>query len=598
MLRKLGLAVAVVSLLATGHSAVAQSVDHPRYLKAYFLEHEDREFERAEALYREVAEDARLSEAVRREATVRADSCHEEVVSRDLARLMRPETLLYAELHAPGEQLERLAGQLGLLRDRHSAATDVGVSPVIFDELFGLRGLAISVTGFDPTRGAPSGLVVIHPGNIEIVRGLLETALPVAARPVDPVEGFATFCIEDQAYVTLTHRLIFASTSPASIRSGIQQLRGTQPNSLASSGHLDHALADRDGTLLSFGVNLERVMPLVTPLMMMGARRNPEIAMLPGLLDLPKWKSLSGRIGLSEAGAALEARFEMLEGHRNIVFNLGYMPPFDRATLARVPAGCGAVLGFSLNPRSTTVAPESSEELPPVALFDLGREIFGNLIGVAAYVTDPLQSYGGEMLPSVGLVVTSNDPLKTESIWRQLLGVASVGARRGQGTLTGDSVEVAGHPSFRFPLPEGIELYLARVGQEITLATSEAALVRALTLHGDGADESVLSDAAFAQPIAALDPATKGFALVHPARLFSIVAHRMPERDLAQAQPFVDVCGKTVLSLESSHARNYAGFRLALWSIPKVGPVIFQQFGIGTPARDEGSEAPRPRRRF
>lgn len=588
-------AVILVAIFAFGiGSASAQSVDHPKYLRAYFLENEDGQYEQAARLYREVAADARLSSDVRADARLRADICEEEVVGKDLARLMRAETLVYAELHAPGEQLERLARQLGLLQS--DTASQLGLSPILFKELLGIRGLAVSVTGFDPMRGAPAGLVVAHPGNIELLRGLLQSALPAAARQVEPVGGFPTYCIENEAYVTLTHRLIFASTSPASIAGGIQRLKGEVTSSLAASGNLAHALADRDSTLLTFGVNLARVMPMAAPFIAMGAKQNPEMAMLAPILDFQNWKSLTGRLGLGDDGAAFQTRFEMNDGHRNLAFNLLHMPPVDRATLSKVPAGVAALAAFSLNPRRKTPSqgsdhyPEggSGDALPPVALFDLGRELFGNLVSTAVFVTDPVEPVGREMMPSVVMVVTANDASKTEAIWRQWLGVASVAARQGVGSILGEPIQIGGHASYRFPMPEGVELFMARVGQELMLGTNSTAIAKAISAANSG--DSVLNDAVFAGPIGQLDPATTACAFIHPERVFRMVAPVLPAREVAQIEPFLEGYSKSVVSIETHHGRNYMGSKISLWSIPKIGPALFELLQ----ARSEHAGARRP----
>src|SRR5262249_28032384 len=126
----------------------------------------------------------------------------EEKISDDLARLMPADTLVYAEVAHPGDQAERLIKMLGLIREP-GAQTQAGgislgnglffpndftVSPALVAELKKCGGVAMAMTGLD-SHGQPEGLVALHTGNCDLLRGILETTVQVL-EPGDPIEGF------------------------------------------------------------------------------------------------------------------------------------------------------------------------------------------------------------------------------------------------------------------------------------------------------------------------------------------------------------------------------------------------------------------------
>ena len=165
----------------------------------------------ARELYLDVAGDRDLSRKLREKARSFADALGEDLASSDFTRLVPRDTIFYAELSRPGEQLSMLLDQLGLLGKVGQTPGRFGVSPLLIDGLLGMRGAAVAVTEFDPERGQPSGVLILHPGDLDIVRGLIETALPIAAQSADPIGGHPTWSIEGEAFVTLTSRLLVAS---------------------------------------------------------------------------------------------------------------------------------------------------------------------------------------------------------------------------------------------------------------------------------------------------------------------------------------------------------------------------------------------------
>ena len=85
-------------LLAAAPAALAQS-NEDLFYRAYYAEHEERDLETALSLYRRVAESGDVASDMRAKASLFGDRVAEDLAASDFARLLPPNTLLYAELN-------------------------------------------------------------------------------------------------------------------------------------------------------------------------------------------------------------------------------------------------------------------------------------------------------------------------------------------------------------------------------------------------------------------------------------------------------------------------------------------------------------------
>ena len=133
--------------------ALAQDAEE-LFFEAYYLEHEAGELERAYDLYSRVVKSRKVGKELRADAEERAAGIAEELAAADFSRLVPGDTILFAHMDRPGEQVQKLLDQLGLLRKAHEVALDrVAVSPALIDYVLGLRGAALAVVElglFDP----------------------------------------------------------------------------------------------------------------------------------------------------------------------------------------------------------------------------------------------------------------------------------------------------------------------------------------------------------------------------------------------------------------------------------------------------------------
>jgi hypothetical protein len=564
--------------------AQAQSAES-KFYQAYFLERERGDLAAAAAVYNEVATDRKADANLQAQARVRGQACEEELASADFAKLMPPNALAYVELSRPGGQLSRLLEMLGLLREDGTIVGDperrLAISPELIRELLGIRGIAAAVTSFDPASEMPTGVAILHPGDINVIRGLIETALPAGGQIVEPIEGYPTFNIEGQVFVTLTQRLVIVSAQPLEIEGVIGRLKGEDPESLANNPALAEVMRQRDPSLLFFCVNFEPVMPLLNAGLAAAGTQSRELAMAQALLDLKSLRTLVGQMGVNDEGIYVDFALQLAEGHRNLAFQFMRMPAINPDTLKRIPAGAAGFFAGALNdPDSQYVAARTAgrDQPPPVTFLDIGREIFANIVSFAIFAVpaDEQLAAGAPPIPPVAAVITVHDPVKSQALWSQMLGVGSLAS--GAGTLDGLKTEIAGVAAQRYIFPEGISIYLAHAGNDMLISPSKAAIASSLaTLKGG---QSILSDPAFAKNLKRLGPNATFALYAHPGRCVELAKPFMSPSDLAEAQPIVDLMTDTVASVVMEHSSNAFHFSTMVTGLPDIGPFVSKMITI------------------
>jgi hypothetical protein len=576
-------------LLAAGllPPVLAQSAQ-TRFHEAYYLEHSRRDHAAAARLYREVTADRSAEQSLKSEAKTRLAACEEEIATADFARLMPPQALAYIEINRPGQQLERLFKQLGLLGSEGAppASSDgenrLAISPALIRTLLGVRGIAVAITGFDPSHERPTGVAIIHAGDVEALRGLYETALPAGGRPVEPIEGCATYDIDGQALVTFTSRLLIAASQRDLIEGVLRRLRGQESDSLATEPALSDALKGREDALLFFCVNAKPMMPLLNMGLAAAGTQSRELAIAQTLLDLNSLQGLTGRGGVSDDGLFLDITLRLDSGHRNLVFNFFRMPPITADVLKVVPAGAAGFVAGALNDADSryAAAPPDEKGAPPVVTWmDIGREVFANVVSFAAFALPPdtAGEKKGAPIPDVALVMQVHDADHSRALWTQFLGVGSVAAAGGP--AEGASAKVEGLETRSFRFPDGLTIHFATAGKDVVLATSRSALGRAVAAKRDG--KSIVSDPAFSKSLARLAPDSSFALFLHPARCIELVRAHLDEDDLKEAEQVVATMKDTVASLVISHGRERFNFSAMVTGIPDISGLVAQAISEG-----------------
>lgn len=564
--------LAALALLASARPAFGQSADD-LFHRAYYLEHERADLEGALALYREAA--TKGSAELRARAARAASALEEDLAAADFARLLPGDALAYFELSRPGERVEALLGQLGLLLPEHggdattadACARRYGVSPLLVRGLLGLRGAAVAITAVDPRGGPPEGVAVLHPGHLDLLRGLVETALPNGAEPAEPIGGFATYRVEGEVWVTLTERLVVASRERGLVAAVLERLAGRRDDSLAAQESLRPALELRGDDLLFFCVNAQPLLPLLHEQIERASRSDPGLATAVAFCDIDSLRGLTGRLGVGADGLQLDVALDLAPEHRNLAFNLLRKPTLERRTLELVPHGAAFFLATTLNEPAPPGTPRAAGE-PIVTAMDFGREVFANVVDAALVGLPP---DGGGPLPDVAAVVRVNDPRRSRALWNFVLGVAAQAS--GGASMEPEHVSVGGTDVERYAIG-GVPILLAVGEDSVTLSPSAGALARVLGARAS--HRSVLDDAAFA---GALDGLRRDSTLAfcgQVGRLAAMAEPHVPEEQRAELAPYVAVLEGTSLSVALEHTSTRLALHARLCGLPDLSGLAAQ----------------------
>lgn len=574
--RKVGSGLLLL-LAVLAPTANAQSAEE-KFHKAYYLENELGDWSAAAQLYSEVTADKRASAELKTQAQTRNQFCREEIICTDMSRLMPPAALAYIELGSPGDQLTQLLKMLGLLREDGglvgASAQRFAVSPELIREILGLRGLAVAITGFDPASRQPAGVAVLHPGNLEILRGLIETALPAGGLPETSIEGYPTYNIEGQVLITITQRLIILSPQRAEIEAVVARLKGVETTSLADEPCMAEALRRNSPALLSFCVNFKPIMPLINAGLAAASGQSRELALVQAALDLQSLKMLTGRLGVDQDGLSLDVRLLLEKGHRNLAFYFLKLPAVDQEIFNRIPAGAAFCVAAALNdPQSQYHAARSEDRQPqPTMFLDLGREVFANIVSLALFALPDAAAprENGSPLPSVAAVVRVHDSEKSLALWSQALGVASLAA--GGGALDGMNVEIEQLSARRFVFPGGVSVYLLRADDDVIISPSKDAIRATLETRRDGS--SIRKDPAYGSCLRQIGNGTTMALMAHPGRCLRLARPFMSADDWTQAEPFAEAMTDTVAAISVLHSDTEFQFAARVTGLPNVGPLI------------------------
>jgi len=546
-------------------SLLAQSVEAD-FHHAYFLEREQGRLEEALALYRGIAASPSADMALKVEAESRAKALEEDLVAVDLARLMPPNAMAYAELVQPGDALLRVLDGLGLADSFEHAAGQGGftVSPELVRGLLGIRSVALAITALPAGGSAPEGVLVLHTGEQELLRGLLETTVLAQGIPGAALGSVPTWSLGGQFELALTTRLCIVASQRSELEAVLARLEGRGGPGLADAPALARTLSSRrDGPFFAC-VQGAALRPILTAQL---AQAGAGGLMALSALDPEHLEGAAARLALSDQGLALEAELFFAGDHRSLVFNLLRGAPLDPLTLELVPRGAAAFLATALNERGAAPAPlhTNTDGIPAVSALDLPRELFSNLCGLALYVMP-----GGGPLPEAALALSSNDPERTAAVLGLALGLVNQLAT-GRG-LEGEEEEIAGAPATLYRIPPGLPLFVVRSGNQLLVSPSEDLIERALS--GRAKAESILRDEAFARELGRLDKDTTFALCAHLGRLAEVAEPYLGEGERSQLERFAPLLAETVLGLRTSHGDSRLALALTLDHLPRVDGLV------------------------
>ena len=378
--------------------------------RAFFLEQAREDFTAAAELYAKVAAERTAPAETRSLATERLALCRHEIATSDLARLVPPSTLVYVETNASAERSRKLLDQLGLLarddRPLVPGENRLAIRPEWIQTMAGLRSMALAITGFDPARHQPTGLLLVRSPRL----GLLESILAASARVLPPVHGVPVFQV-GPVYVASTPRLLLLSPNPEEIRGALDHLADPTLPALSTDPDAREALQERHSDMAFFYARPQLLMPLLG--------LPPQVRVAPGslppmllaLLGANKVRFLSGRLDYGPDGLALALTLRGEPG-------AGFLLPAPGTNLDLTTR-----LGAALPALRPVLGPEKTARLEPVAAIlsgatlHLTSERSGDALKMSATLTGI-----PDISPLVNRMLTEKlRPQRTKDEMRELL---------------------------------------------------------------------------------------------------------------------------------------------------------------------------------
>jgi hypothetical protein len=522
----------VLPAVAAGQAGSAEQ----QFKEGYFLQTHEHDFAAAAAAYERVVANADAPPAIRAEAQTRLAQCQEEQAATELARLMPSETVAYFEISRPGKHVGQLLRLLGLVRQSPGGASgtasgvtplpgglvlpdDFAVSPALIRELNKIQGLAVAITGI-AEKDIPRGVAVIHPGDFDLWRGLIETGVQVLPRG-EPIAGFTVYQVEGNVWLAVTNRLFIVSGSRDEIAATITRLKNPQADSLAKESQFRRLEAERAGALVFAYVNGRRALEIARPHM-----RGQEAMVAQMLLDLEHLESASAVVSTSDSGVYAHAKVVMTEGHRNLAYGLVRTAPVTKRSLSRVPAGAAAVAVLGLNPASKPAEAGATAATPSLTAMDIGREVFSNVEEISLFLMPADSAASPKGIPDVGMIAAVKDPAKSEALWDQLLSLASMVEPRV--AQRPKEIEIEGRKAKEYQFADAPPIVVVRLADGAMAAGTRGAVTAALNSDGPRA---ITGDPQFKPLLDGLRPDSSKAVFVHAGRAFSALQPVLEMRD-------------------------------------------------------------------
>ncbi len=599
----------IASLAAALMPAAETYAERPDLYRAYFLEHQERDYAAARGLYLAAIE-SDLPPDQQAVARAGANRCRDHLVAQNFATIMPPDALGYVELSRPGEVFEKLAAMVGLTTKDMSQVLaqrpgkdanalfhipqQVAISPALFEVLRSFGGAAISVTGFDPeATDNPRGVLVIHHGDVALLRGLLETAFqfaPTAEKIMDlPTFGVT---IEGVRVVgVLTEALLIVGSSRDLVEGVVTRLNDSSAPSLASRPDMTELMASRDGATIFALADIQAILKVAQGHMSEGDRK--EMAVVDAVADLKSFRWASYSWGIQDGVLNSRITLRLADHHRSIAYNLTRLPPMSRKGLAKVPMDAAAVFGFGLNPAVANFALDtasngranSAETLaspnatPAISALDIGREFFGNIQEVCAFIVPGKMQKGEgdselEIVPNVGMIIAVNDVARSRALWDQFLSLP--GLVEGHEPSPPRQLKIGETPVTAYQIPSVGAIYLAELDGCIALGLTRTALKSAIRASTKG--ESILKDEQLGAVIAKLPADCTIMGVAHVGRCAAVAVDSGDQGVAMVAQQVAGYCRDTVACIAVEQGPNQFSVRTSLAGLPNLNEVL-KQYG-------------------
>ena len=341
------LAAVVVIVTSSLIPAAAQETSRAEaeFYKAYYLQHERKDLKKAvEAYKRSIALDANA--ATRAAVDAQMAGIQEELATSDFAQIMPSDAFAYVELSNPADHLEQVARLMGLtgrkpqagrdvavlrIEDELAISSDFQISPALLRELKKIRGAAVAVSDIG-SNGKPVAVAVIHPGDSDLVTGIVETGIQLVPA-TEKIEGFPTFQIENEAWFVKANRVILISTSKSEISKCLKRIKNAGSDSLADQKSFQSA-RDANGSPALFAYVNPR-----EALKKFGGKMDQELAIARMVLDLDHMNHITAKLTSTDQGLQAKVAVDFAEDHHSFGYGLIRTVPLSGKASFTCPRG-------------------------------------------------------------------------------------------------------------------------------------------------------------------------------------------------------------------------------------------------------------------
>jgi hypothetical protein len=277
-------------------------------------------------------------------------------------------------------------------------------------------------------------------------------------------------------------------------------------------------------------------------------------------------------------GGALTSQIAVryADDHSSIVYNLLRLPPMTRQCLSRVPKDAAAFFGMGLNPAlAQTVVDAAGKKTDKLSVtgFDIGREIFGNIREVCAFVVPGAMSEaegGASKVPNVGILLAVNDVARSKALWTQLLTIPVLVA--GKEPIAPKTLQIGSTDATAYTIPDFGRVYLTELDGCIAIGLTRSALKAAI--QAGGKDRSVMNDPVLGKVIENMPTDSSVMVVAHIGRLAKVAAGSGDMGMSMAAGPASELCGQTVAWLGIGQSPTQLTLRSSISGLPNVNDAI------------------------
>jgi hypothetical protein len=531
----------------------------------------------------------------------------EDIINRDPADLMPPETLVYVEFGSPGRQIETILNLLKGTPFENPLAAIPGprgpvgpggassdqilaglLNPSMMAEFKKIRGFGVGIigTGADTDKKEPPVIVVLYPGKSDALRGIILALLNVLGQPGEAMGDMQTIVFAHGGGAAYDDTVVIIA-SPSADKAGqldwcAKQYLGLTSNPTLASSNKSFAKISkkaRSENLMTLWANVDEL--YTGMLKQFPAGENPkEIFLANALVDFGSIDDLVTYISINDVGLICETNITFKDGHKCLAYDMIRTPNLTKAGLEAVPPEAIGLVCFALGQPDGEQAKAVSERIQNVTGLDIGREIFANIEQLTLFAVPCEQSKGEglQQLPaSLGLAITSHDPQQTRQILTTILGTVNLMVG---GQQAGQTDTSAGRYQVGLVNDQSLYCYMDQANKTTVLSLNRDitdAAIAAVKKRKSVCNDGVLKDA-----VNRLSPTTSKLVLVNVGGAIRTVAPGIVSpfegdtKDSLQQSlsQLAQVCDETLVEVLTEEQLNNLTSRFQITNLPPVNSVI------------------------